>query len=101
MIPSHIGRALRSRFTGLLLLAVLGCGPRIDQASFAKIATDMPESEVMALLGAPDDSSSFSLGGLSATSATWEGDEGTISIQFVNGKVALKTFASVPREGSE
>ena len=101
MIPSHIGRALRSRLAGLLLLAVLGCGRKIDQASFARIATDMPEAEVMALLGEPDDSSIFSLGGLSAASATWEGPEGTISIQFVNGKVALKTFTSMPREGSE
>jgi len=101
VIPPRLGRDLRARLAGLFLLAVLGCGPRIDQASFAKIATDMPEAEVMALLGEPDDSSSFSLGALSATSATWEGNEGTISIQFVNGKVALKAFTSLPREGSE
>jgi hypothetical protein len=79
-----------------LLLALAGCGSRIDQAAFAKIQTDMPEAEVMAILGEPTDTEGFSLGGLSATSATWEGPEGTIAIQFVNAKVLLKTFTSEP-----
>ncbi len=83
------------------LLAILGCGPKVDQEAFAKISNDMPEAEVFAILGEPDDSSSFSLGGLSATSATWEGRGGTIAIQFVNGKVALKTFTSESRAGSD
>jgi hypothetical protein len=79
-----------------LALFCLACGPRVDREHFAKIESDMPEAEVIAILGEPTDTSGFSLGGLSATSATWEGPEGTIAIQFVNGKVKLKTFTTEP-----
>jgi hypothetical protein len=93
---------LRTRIgVAALVLALAACGRAIDQASFAKIEDDMPESEVFAILGEPTDSSSFSLGGLSATSATWKGPEGTIAIQFVNGKVALKAFSSGAASGEE
>jgi hypothetical protein len=85
----------------LIAVAVIACGRAIDQASFARIEDDMPEAEVFAILGEPTDSSSFSLGGLSATSAIWKGPEGTITIQFVNGKVALKAFSSEPVPGEE
>lgn len=78
---------------GLLLAA---CSPRADRAHFARIENDMPEAEVIAILGEPTDTQAFSLGGLSATSATWKGPEGTIAIQFLNGKVMLKTFTSEP-----
>jgi hypothetical protein len=83
----------------LLVALATACGREIDQASFSKIQTEMPESEVIALLGEPTDSEAFSLGGLSATSATWVGPEGTIAIQFVNGKVLLKSFTSEPEAG--
>ena len=85
----------------LLALSLVACGPRVDRAHFAKIGDDMPEAEVIAILGEPTDTSSFSLGGLSATSATWVGPEGTISIQFVNGKVKLKTFTTEPVRAAE
>ena len=81
---------------GALALALLACGSRIDRESFAKIETDKPEAEVFGILGDPTDTSSFSLGGLSATSAIWEGRDGTVTIQFVNGKVKLKTFTTEP-----
>lgn len=84
-----------------LLVALAACGSRVDQAAFAKIQTDMPEAEVIAILGEPTGTEGFSLGGLSATSATWEGPEGTIAIQFVNGKVLLKTFTSEPPAAPE
>ena len=83
------------------VLALAACGRSIDQESFAKIQTEMPEAEVMAILGEPTDTEGFSLGGLSATTATWKGPEGTIAIQFVNGKVLLKTFTSDPPAGPE
>jgi hypothetical protein len=94
-------RAFGAAFALAWVCAGCGAGSRVDRATFAKIETDMPESEVYALLGEPADASSFSLGGLSATSATWEGRDGKIAIQFLNGKVALKTFTSDPAaEGS-
>jgi hypothetical protein len=96
-------RALAAAIAFALAGVLAGCeaGSRVDRATFAKIETDMPESEVYALLGEPADTSSFSLGGLSATSATWEGRDGKIAIQFLNGKVAFNTFTSDPAaEGS-
>ena len=91
-------RAFAAALAGALAWTLAGCGAgsRVDRATFAKIETEMPEAEVYALLGEPTDTRSFSLGGLSATAATWEGREGRIAIQFLNGKVALKTFESDP-----
>ena len=85
----------------VLALGLLACGSRVDRERFAKIETDMPEAEVFAILGEPTDTSSFSLGGLSATSASWEGRDGTITIQFVNGRVKLKTFTTEPARSPE
>ena len=84
-----------------LALLLLACASRIDREHFAKIEDDMPEKEVIAILGEPTNTSAFSLGGLSATSATWEGRGGTITIQFVNGKVKLKTFTTEPTRGGD
>lgn len=91
-------RAFAAALALALAWALAGCEAhsRVDRATFAKLETDMPESEVYALLGEPTDASSFSLGGLSATSATWDGPDGRIVIQFLNGKVALKSFSSDP-----
>ena len=96
-------RALLAAATALALAAALGLAcdrPRVDREHFARIEHDMPEAEVMAILGEPSDTSGFSLGGLSATSAIWKGPEGTIAIQFVNGKVMLKTFTTEPVRGA-
>jgi hypothetical protein len=92
-------RALLAAAALALLLAA--CGSRIDREHFARITDDMSEAEVIAILGEPTDTSGFSLGGLSATSETWEGRGGTIAIQFVNGKVKLKSFTSEPARSGE
>jgi hypothetical protein len=34
---------------------------------------------------------------MSGGSATWQGEEGTISIQFVNGKVKAKQFSKATK----
>ena len=52
----------------------------------------MSEQEVTAILGSPAESSSGSILGISGTSSTWTGSDTEITIRFVNGKVALKTF---------
>ena len=52
----------------------------------------MTEQEVTAILGSPAESSSGSILGISGTSSKWSGTDAVITVQFVNGKVALKTF---------
>jgi len=79
----------------LLLCLALGqtaCGSRVSQENFQKIENGMTEAEVTKILGEPTDAASMSLGPFSGTTSTWKGKQGTIAIQFVNGKVALKTF---------
>ena len=75
-----------------LLLALTGCGSSYDQQAYDKIEVNMSLKEVIAILGEPTESKEVSLGGLSSSSASWKDEHGTISIQFVNGKVKLKTF---------
>ena len=76
-------------FAALLLLAAC---TKITQENFAKIQDGMSEQEVSAILGSPTESSSSSILGISGTSSTWRGGDAVITIRFVNGKVALKSF---------
>jgi hypothetical protein len=76
-------------FAALLLLAACS---RVTQDNFAKIQDGMTEQEVASILGSPAESSSGSVLGISGTSSKWAGGDAVITIQFVNGKVALKTF---------
>ena len=75
-----------------LLLALAGCGTSYDQETYEKIQVNMTLKEVIALLGEPTESKGINLGGMSGTSATWKDDHGTISLQFINGKVKVKSF---------
>jgi len=76
-------------FAALLLLAAC---TKITQENFAKIQDGMSEQEVSAILGSPAETSSSSILGISGTSSTWKGGDAVITIRFVNGKVALKSF---------
>ena len=76
-------------FTAALLLAACS---RVTQENFAKIQDGMGEQEVAAILGSPTESSSGSILGISGTSSKWAGGDATITIHFVNGKVALRSF---------
>jgi hypothetical protein len=76
-------------FAALLLLAACS---RVTQDNFARIQDGMTEQEVAAILGSPTESSSASVLGISGTSSTWTGGDAVITVRFVNGKVALKSF---------
>jgi len=81
------------RYAGpLLALLLAACGSKINQSNFDKIKDGMSEVDVKAILGSPTSSDSIGIGGLSGTSDVWQDKHGTISIQFVNGKVKLKSF---------
>ena len=76
-------------FAAVLLLAACS---KVTQENFARIQDGMSEQEVTAILGSPTESSSGSILGISGTSSKWTGGDATITIQFVNGKVALRSF---------
>jgi hypothetical protein len=76
-------------FAAVLLLAAC---TKITQENFAKIQDGMSEQEVTAILGSPTESSSGSILGISGTSSKWTGGDAVITIRFVNGKVALRSF---------
>ena len=76
-------------FAAVLLLAACS---KVTQENFAKIQDGMSEQEVTAILGGPTESSSGSILGISGTSSKWTGGDATITIHFVNGKVALRSF---------
>ena len=75
--------------TAALLIA--GCS-RVTQENFLKVRDGMTEEEVIALLGRPTESNSVNLLGVSGTSSRWVAGDTVIAIQFVNGKVAFKSF---------
>ena len=76
-------------FAAVLLLAACY---RVTQENFAKIQDSMSEQEVIAILGSPTESSSGSILGISGTSSKWAGGDAVITVRFVNGKVAMKSF---------
>ena len=76
-------------FTAILLLTACS---KVTQENFAKIQDGMTEQDVTAILGSPSESSSGSILGISGTSSKWTAADATISIRFVNGKVALRSF---------
>jgi hypothetical protein len=82
----------------LALSALVACRPRINQESFDKINIGMAEAEVRKILGPPTGTSGIAIGGFSGASSTWKSKDGTIAIQFLNGKVQAKEFFKPGKE---
>jgi hypothetical protein len=74
---------------GLLFLAACS---KVNQENFAEIQEGMSEEQVIALLGSPTESNSINVLGFSGTASRWVGRDAVITVSFVNGKAALKTF---------
>lgn len=77
----------------LLLFALAACASKVNESNYGKIEIDMTEEQVKNLLGTPTESSSMNVAGLSGTSSKWVSKEGTINVQFLNGKVKAKAFS--------
>lgn len=77
--------------TALLVLLLAACS-RVSEQNFAKIDQGMTEEQVVAILGKPTEASSVSVLGVSGTTSRWVGNGATITIRFVNGRVALKSY---------
>ncbi|HTP61168.1 MAG TPA: outer membrane protein assembly factor BamE [Burkholderiales bacterium] len=79
-------------FIAIAATLILAACSKITQDNYNKVQDGMTEQEVQALLGSPSESSGVQAVGLSGTSSKWVGGDATITIRFVNGKVALKSF---------
>lgn len=88
----------RSFLLALCVAALVACGSRINSSNFEKIQTDMAITDVNAILGEPTESNSVNIGPVSGTQSTWKGDQSTISVQFINGKVKAKQFFKTTTE---
>ncbi len=80
------------RALALAAVLLLAACSKVTQENFSKIQDGMSEQEVLKLLGEPTDSSSAQIIGISGTSSKWVAGDTVITVQFVNGKVALKSF---------
>jgi len=85
--------SLRNCFViGLLLLALLACGTKVNQANYDRVQKGMTQAEVEKILGSPTEASNLTVLGFSGTSSTWKSKEGTVTVHYLNGKVQIKQF---------
>lgn len=79
-----------------MLLMLAACSNRINTSNYQQIEQGMERSQVIELLGEPDDLSSMSLGEISGATAQWRGDGNMITVVFANQTVMFKSFGAVP-----
>lgn len=78
------------------LLALAAACSKVSQENFAKIQNGMTEEEVHAILGSPDESTSREVLGIKGTLSSWKSGGAVITIRFVGGKVATRSFDKPP-----
>lgn len=83
---------MKKLLTIFVLSFLIGCSP-LTQSNFDKVQTNMSMKDVIAILGEPTTSQSINIAGISGTSAVWKDKHAEIDIQFINDRVAMKTFA--------
>lgn len=80
----------------VLLAAVGGCGggssvpSRLTMANYDRITTGMPRAEVEAFLGLGREQVGGAIGGMSTTVVSWQESDKSITVTFVNDKVATR-----------
>ena len=75
----------------LAALVVVACS-KVSQENFLKIREGMSEEEVIAILGRPTESNSVNILGISGTASRWVAGDTVVTVRFVNGQVAFKSF---------
>jgi hypothetical protein len=83
---------MKTRLLALTMALLIAACSNVTQENFSKIQDGMSEQEVTAILGKPTESNSMSVLGVSGTSSRWVSGDAVISVRFVGGKVALKSF---------
>jgi hypothetical protein len=83
---------MKKSLLALLTVLVLAACSKVNQENFLKIREGMSEEEVIALLGRPTESNSVNVLGISGTASRWVSGTAVITVRFVNGQVAFKSF---------
>jgi len=83
---------MKRTLLALVAVLVLAACSKVNQENFLKIQEGMSEQEVISLLGRPTESNSVNVLGVSGTASRWVSGDTVISVRFVNGKVAVKSF---------
>src|ERR1700722_12402858 len=79
-------------FTLLCLITLISACSKLTQTNFNKIQYGMSMKQVVAILGEPTNTRTFTFAGVSATSSSWISKGVEIDIQFLNDKVEIKSF---------
>lgn len=86
---------LKHILTTLVLVPVLAilvaCGSKMTPANLDKIHNDMTVAEVKDILGAPTEENSGGMGPMSGTTLVYKDGKNQVTINFVNGKVVMKS----------
>jgi hypothetical protein len=83
---------MRSALLALIAALAIAACSKVTQENYLKVQEGMSEEEVIALLGRPTESNSVNILGVSGTASRWVGRDAVITVRFVNGKVAFKSF---------
>jgi len=81
----------KALFTLLAALIAAACS-KVNQENFLKIEEGMSEEAVISILGRPSESNSVNVLGISGTASRWVAGDTVITVRFVNGQVAFKSF---------
>jgi hypothetical protein len=79
---------------GLIGLLAACNNNNLTKENYDKIQPGMNYQQVVSILGKPKSADAITLGDLSGTSAVWQNKQVTISIQFFNDAVKIKTLTS-------
>jgi SmpA/OmlA family protein len=85
-------RTLLALVAALLLALIIAACSKVNQENFLKIQEGMSEQDVISLLGRPTESNSVNVLGVSGTASRWVAGDTVITVRFVNGSVAFKSF---------
>jgi hypothetical protein len=87
---------MKLRLLILVMALIVSACSKITEDNFAKIEEGMSEQEVIALLGAPTQSNSLNVLGVSGAASRWTSRHALVGVHYVNGKVVLKSWEKPP-----
>ena len=83
---------MKKTLVAVLSALVLAACSKVNQENFLKIQDGMSEEAVISILGRPTESNSVNVLGVSGTASRWVAGNTVITVRFVNGQVAFKSF---------
>ena len=92
---------MKKSLSALLAALLIAACSKVNQENFLKVQEGMGEEEVISLLGRPTESNSVNVLGVSGTASRWVAGDTEITVRFVNGKVAFKSFDKAGAKGKQ